>query len=151
AMADCYLRALLTLHPFEPVHLLGHSFGGWIAFEMATRLRAAGRTVESLTMVDTEAPDAEGRLIKHCNHMEIIRKWLEIFEMITERSLGLSVEKLIELPEADQLSLVHERLVDFGLLPSKSIPGLLRGPLHNFANAMRACFTPKSTYSGRVR
>jgi arthrofactin-type cyclic lipopeptide synthetase C len=117
---------------------------------MATRLQAAGRTVESLTIVDTDAPDDQGTQIKHCNHMEVIRKWLEIFEMITERSLGLNVEKLAELPEADQLSLVHERLVQFGLVPCKSTPALLQGPLHNFANALRARFTPKSTYNGRV-
>ncbi len=38
AAAEYYLRALREACPAGPVHLLGHSFGGWVAFEMALRL-----------------------------------------------------------------------------------------------------------------
>lgn len=38
--AQAYLDAIDKVQPEGPVHLLGHSFGGWIVFEMAARLNA---------------------------------------------------------------------------------------------------------------
>lgn len=43
AAAQCYLAALAHECPRGPVHLVGHSFGGWVALEMALRLQAMGR------------------------------------------------------------------------------------------------------------
>ena len=57
AAAEHYLRALREACPAGPVHLLGHSFGGWVALEMALRLHEAGRPVASLTILDSEVPD----------------------------------------------------------------------------------------------
>src|SRR5262249_23162075 len=56
AAARAYLQAVQQKYPDGPVHLLGHSFGGWIAFEMAQLLRGAGRSVASLTILDSEVP-----------------------------------------------------------------------------------------------
>jgi pimeloyl-ACP methyl ester carboxylesterase len=55
AAADGYLAALGEIHSKGPVHLLGHSFGGWVAFEMAKQLTKAGR-VASLTILDSQPP-----------------------------------------------------------------------------------------------
>ncbi len=55
AAAAAYLKALDATLPEGQVHLIGHSFGGWVALEMASRLQAHGR-VASLTLVDSEAP-----------------------------------------------------------------------------------------------
>jgi thioesterase domain-containing protein/acyl carrier protein len=38
--------------PGEPIHLLGRSFGAYVAFETARRLQAAGRTVALLGLLD---------------------------------------------------------------------------------------------------
>lgn len=40
----------------EPVALAGHSFGALVAFEMTRRLRAAGRVVHHLVVIDNPAP-----------------------------------------------------------------------------------------------
>ena len=51
------LAELERVCPEGPVHLLGHSFGGAIAFAMARELTVRGREVESLVLLDSLAPD----------------------------------------------------------------------------------------------
>jgi thioesterase domain-containing protein len=148
--AECYLQALRTAYPEGPVHLLGHSFGGWVAFELAQRLHAAGRAVGSLTLVDSEVPDREEAPPRHYSHMDLLRKWVDVFGMILERPLGVLAEELEGLAEPAQLALLHECLVRSGLMPARTGPELLKGPLDTFAAALRASYTPRATYPGPV-
>jgi phthiocerol/phenolphthiocerol synthesis type-I polyketide synthase E len=55
-MAAHYARELVESRGKDPVHLLGWSFGGLVAFEMRHHLAAAGVEVVSTTMLDTLAP-----------------------------------------------------------------------------------------------
>jgi thioesterase domain-containing protein len=50
--AGC-VRAVRSLDHSGPVHLLGYSFGGLVAYEMASQLTASGYSVGFLGMVDT--------------------------------------------------------------------------------------------------
>lgn len=56
AMAASYVAALRAEQPHGPYHLLGHSFGGMVAFAMAQQLVAAGETIGSLVLMDSEYP-----------------------------------------------------------------------------------------------
>jgi thioesterase domain-containing protein len=49
-------RQLLTLQPDPPYRLLGWSFGGVIAIELARRLRAEGRPIEFVGLIDSIRP-----------------------------------------------------------------------------------------------
>ncbi|MFD9440591.1 amino acid adenylation domain-containing protein [Streptomyces sp. NPDC060006] len=60
AMAERYLTELLHVQPQGPYQLLGWSFGGLIAQEMAARLEAAGQEVRLLALLDTGPPGAPG-------------------------------------------------------------------------------------------
>jgi fatty-acyl-CoA synthase len=55
-MARYYVEELVERVPDGPYHLCGWSFGGIVAFEMATELEARGHRVASLTLLDTAAP-----------------------------------------------------------------------------------------------
>jgi amino acid adenylation domain-containing protein len=52
-MAAYYLRDLRKVQPRGPYHLVGYSFGGQMALEMARQLRAAGEQVGLLGMIDS--------------------------------------------------------------------------------------------------
>jgi len=52
-LADDLIRQIDQLYPVGPLCLLGSSFGGLVASEMARRMAAAGRTVELLVLLDT--------------------------------------------------------------------------------------------------
>jgi amino acid adenylation domain-containing protein len=53
AMAQRYLEEISRVEPREGCVLAGWSLGGVVAYEMAHRLRAAGRKVPALVLIDT--------------------------------------------------------------------------------------------------
>lgn len=52
AMAERYVQAARSVQADGPYHLVGYSFGGVLAFEMARVLRADGQPVELLGIID---------------------------------------------------------------------------------------------------
>ncbi len=52
-MAAYYLRGVREVQPHGPYCLAGYSFGGFVVFEMAQQLIAAGETVSLLSLLDT--------------------------------------------------------------------------------------------------
>jgi thioesterase domain-containing protein/acyl carrier protein len=52
-MAARYIEDIRAVQPRGPYHLIGYSFGGMIAYEMAQQLTAAGETVGFVGMMDT--------------------------------------------------------------------------------------------------
>jgi thioesterase domain-containing protein/aryl carrier-like protein len=60
-MAADYIEQIRAVQPDGPYYLLGFSFGGMPAYEIAVRLRAAGQTVAALVIMDTyPARDRDG-------------------------------------------------------------------------------------------
>jgi arthrofactin-type cyclic lipopeptide synthetase C len=149
AAAELYLRAVDQVQPTGPVHLLGHSFGGWVVFEMALRLREAGRAVGSLTILDTEVPSEDG--VPEFDGREAFLKLVDVFEQVAERPLEIGPEEAASVDEAGRLGLLHERLVRLGLMPRRSDPELLRGPFRTFATCLRTPYTPAGIYPDALR
>jgi len=58
-MAAYYVSEIRKLQPHGPYRLLGYSFGGAVALEMAHQLRAAGEPVAPLGMLDARAKHFE--------------------------------------------------------------------------------------------
>ncbi|NUZ10464.1 amino acid adenylation domain-containing protein [Pseudoalteromonas sp. McH1-7] len=54
--AEYYLSVLAGAELGEQVHLVGHSFGSFIAYQLATLLEQQGRSTCSLTVIDTPVP-----------------------------------------------------------------------------------------------
>ena len=54
AFAARYVEAILQVDPTGPYYLAGHSLGGLLAFEIASQLRAAGREVQLLALLDAK-------------------------------------------------------------------------------------------------
>lgn len=57
AAVESYIRMIDKIYPEGPINLFGHSFGRWVAFELAQRLRKSGRHIASLTILDSELPE----------------------------------------------------------------------------------------------
>ncbi len=55
-IAKEFVRAIRTIQPFGPYRLIGGSFGGIVAYEMALSLMEAGESVELLGLIDTSPP-----------------------------------------------------------------------------------------------
>ncbi|MDB4951640.1 MAG: hypothetical protein JWM27_4289, partial [Gemmatimonadetes bacterium] len=151
AAAEHYLRAVHGAWPDGPVHLLGHSFGGWVAFEMALRLRRAGRAIASLTIVDSEVPDPDEGSIREYDGVETFLKLVEVLELTAERPLGITSTDARALDEAGRLELLHGKMLQHGLMSARSTHEALYGPLRTFARCMRTTYCPSGVYPDPVR
>ncbi|MFD0385476.1 thioesterase domain-containing protein [Streptomyces stramineus] len=68
-IAAAYVTALRGVQPHGPYAVGGWSFGGFVAFEIARQLRAAGEEVSRLILLDTTALDpgrAPGTTTRRC-------------------------------------------------------------------------------------
>jgi len=63
-LAEDYVRIIRAQQPTGPYRLLGYSFSGLVAYEVARLLRNAGDTVEFLALIDTDLPE-ESRPLRH--------------------------------------------------------------------------------------
>jgi arthrofactin-type cyclic lipopeptide synthetase C len=151
AAAEAYLQAILGTHIEAPIHLLGHSFGGWKALELAVRLQKAGHSVASLTLLDTDPPDNDLTIVREYNAIQAILEWAQVFEQVLGRPLGVCQADLESHNEAEQRKVLHRLLVNEGLLPHRSDPESLRGQLQTFAAALRTHYKPSEVYEGRVQ
>ena len=116
AAAACYLKALEQECPQGPVHLVGHSFGGWVALEMALRLQAAGREVASLTVIDSESPE---RAVRPYTTTAALVRLIEAMQLSAGKSLGIDLENFAGSDEVAQRRQLHAGMVGVGLLPGR--------------------------------
>ncbi|MEE3650353.1 MULTISPECIES: non-ribosomal peptide synthetase [unclassified Brenneria] len=138
AAAMHYLRALRR-HTLEgPVHLLGHSFGGWVALELAVRLEAEGISPASLTLADSDVPEPVAR---EYTDLQALMALMELFEMQGE-ALGIMESDLAALTQPQRLAVLHQRLIARGLLPVKAQVGDLANIFRVFATNIRTGFQP---------
>ncbi len=144
AAADCHVKAIEALYPDGPLHLVGHSFGGWVAHAMAVRLQARGRQVLSLTLVDSEGP-GDGRSY---TTTQALQRLLESLQLASGKRLGLSPQVFAEADDAAQLTLLHGAMVKAELLPPRMAPQALQAIARTFASALRTPYRPRGGYDG---
>jgi arthrofactin-type cyclic lipopeptide synthetase C len=151
AAARQYVRAVDDVYPQGPLHLIGHSFGGWVVFEMALRLHTAGRKVASVTLVDTQAPDSVGVLGREYSRTEMFMKLIELSEQRAACSLNLDADDFDGLDYEAQLKRLHGRLVAVEMVSRRSTPDVLRGMVRTFATNLQTSFLPSEAYPGPMR
>ncbi|MGH7620694.1 MAG: alpha/beta fold hydrolase, partial [Gemmatimonadaceae bacterium] len=151
AAADCYLRAMDEMARTGPFDLLGHSFGGRVAFEMALRLADTRGMPTTLTMVDSDPPDDPSIRIHEYGNTSVFLSLVAALELSAEKSLEISADDAARLKHPEQIVLLHERLVRVGLVSARSDPAMLLGPYHAYAACRRAAYTPRTAYDGLVR
>ncbi|MET1080990.1 MAG: amino acid adenylation domain-containing protein [Pseudomonas sp.] len=114
--AGAYVRAIQSMQPQGPYHLLGHSFGGWIALEVARQLFEQGAAVAPVVLLDTQAPREQG----HGGRSEALGEYLKLMELTAGASLGLDLEALAALDESAQCQRLFERMKQAGVLPASA-------------------------------
>jgi arthrofactin-type cyclic lipopeptide synthetase C len=151
AAASAYLTAIEQVAPHGPVHLIGHSFGGLVALEIAHRLRIANRRVASLTVIDSDPPDGDARY-KEFTETQALVTFVAVMELAAERSLGIDVAAC-GLDPAQRLKVLHEAMVRATLMSgrARTSPEVLRGPLRMFSTVLRTTYRPRTVYPDPLR
>ncbi|MBX8615752.1 amino acid adenylation domain-containing protein [Pseudomonas cichorii] len=148
AAADRYVQEIEDFYPQGPLHLVGHSFGGWAAHAMAVKLQARGREVASLTLIDSEAPGGQGVLSKPYTTTGALKELIEALQISSGKRLDLDQQGFNDGDDATQLRMLQEAMVRVGLLPPRLAPQALHGIFRTFATALRTVYLPGQGYTG---
>lgn len=73
-IAKNFIETMLQLYPDGKIHLIGFSFGGLVALEIAVQLKKIGINLQSLTLIDTVAPEVWREMIKSAD-LKAVYKW----------------------------------------------------------------------------
>jgi len=148
-LASHYVRALREFQREGPYHIGGWSFGGFVAFEMARQLSAAGDQVGMLVMLDTPAPDPVVGELGNIDEIRLLtllaREWAarqkNVLGLQKARSL-VTADKIRDLPREEQL----EHMLD--LLKKKQVidPGRDMGWINRFIDGYRSRIGALSHY-----
>ncbi|GAB3213878.1 non-ribosomal peptide synthetase [Marinactinospora endophytica] len=138
-IAAGYVEAMRRVQPEGPYHIGGWSFGGFVAFEMARQLRAAGQQVGSLILLDTTAlnPDRVP-----WTDDEALIGWF-FWELLWLERGGESPEAVLpaELTTLDEkFEFITRLAIDEGVLPQGSTDAIVRRLFHLYRTNWRAAF-----------
>ncbi|WAS99550.1 amino acid adenylation domain-containing protein [Nannocystis poenicansa] len=149
ALARDYLHMVRAVQPEGPYVLGGWSFGGAVAFEMASQLRVAGQDVLPLLLVDSPSPTLFGR-----GAADIELRAFQVFA--AEMGLTLATEvtdssELADLRPSERLAYLFDRLQRERLAPEIAEVGQLEHLLQVLTDNMRAWYQYEPRpYSGTV-
>ncbi|MDT9001111.1 alpha/beta fold hydrolase, partial [Paucibacter sp. APW11] len=149
AAARAYVRAIEEIVPSGPVHLLGHSFGGWIAAEMARQLEAIGRPPASLFILDSRGPRDKDDVHYH-TPTEALERLVSLYDLTVDKPLGLSARDFEPLGERERLELLRKRLIERRVLPARTDLTLLRGVAQVFFANINTSWCPPTGYARPV-
>ncbi|AMO95404.1 amino acid adenylation domain protein [Collimonas fungivorans] len=114
--AQRYVEAIRSMQPAGPYHLLGHSFGGWIALEIARQLIEAGAVVAPVVLVDTQAPRVHG----HAGRDQAMHEYVKLMDLNIAAGLGVSAADLASRDRPSQVLLVFEKMKQARVLPARA-------------------------------
>ncbi|QDE91211.1 non-ribosomal peptide synthetase [Myxococcus xanthus] len=146
-MAACYIEALKQVQPQGPYHLLGHSFGSWVAFEMAQQLRKQGESIAFLGILNTtvpvnEAPPSEAPPFDDADWMASVASTAGRLYGV---DLGISAEALRPLSAEARREYLTRRLVQAGLLPDGADSQQVQGFIDVYKAAYEIDYVPRDT------
>jgi thioesterase domain-containing protein/acyl carrier protein len=151
SMAACYIDAIREIQPAGPYSLLGYSFGGHVAFEMAQQLRAQGQDVAQLILLDTHRWITPEMLNGEFDDAVYWSSWFAAAFKLSQQQRKRLFEKLRRLDFDQRVEDIVGRLKLSGLEKYDIPPARLRQKLRVQVSNARALFEYKpEKYPSRI-
>lgn len=146
ALAAHYIQNMRSLQPEEPYHLVGVSFGGIVAFEMAHQLAAQGQKVALLGMLDTLAPIVSAQKLP--THKRLFAYWNRLLELqpaiVCAKIRRHWVEQSLKYAAFEALYRWFYRMLD------RPFPDALQDVIYIQENQKATSHYMPQPYSGRI-
>jgi thioesterase domain-containing protein len=112
--ARANIDALKTIQPTGPYSLIGHSYGGVVAYEMAKQLSEQGDEVSSLVLLDSIAPSVVQRKPADDEVAELVDACMAIADLYIQ-DLAIDVVAMRQSPYNENLQYIVGLLEARGL------------------------------------
>jgi len=143
SLAQYYIDSIKKSSPDGPYRIVGHSFGGLVAFEIARKLKQAGEPVENVVILDTAAPQWFEPTGLDWTHAQ----WLTQVANIASHQYGIPLNLSIENFEQcesndDQLKMFFDELIHKGIFPSGAHINQLSGFMNVYRSNLQMQYQP---------
>jgi len=152
-MAAYYIEALQTVQPQGPYFLGGHSFGSYVAFEMALQLLHQGQEVALLAILDSPAPlptNKPGEVEHDEDEARLLIDVAMTIEQLLGKKLSVSYEHLQPLAPNEQLNYILERLKTVNFFPPEAKLAQLRGLVQVVKANHQTHYVPHEVYPNQI-
>ncbi len=143
-IAACNTQALREMQPHGPYLLGGHSFGSWVAFDMARQLLAAGERVSLVAVLDNTAPTE--RKLDAIENLDDARWVIAISDMLSrlyQKPHGLRYEALADLTWPEQIEALTRAMDAMGAIQSGTDASQILGFAEVFRTQARIRYQPR--------
>ena len=148
AAAAMYLRSIRQVQPRGPYRFAGHSFGGWVVYELACHLAAEGEAVDPIVLIDTQPPTPVNVERGHQGRLEALLKLIRLLEARAELSMNLTRDELAALDYESQLSRLARGMKVLGDLPRNGDVNDIRGFVRVFEVNLNTSYVPATRFPG---
>lgn len=151
-IAELYVKEMKELSTKKnPPHIIGHSFGGWVGYEMARQLLHAGRDVGSLTLLDTMAPiSGLRRNRRRSEDTYSLHRAIDILADAHDVPVSIPWASLDDIDAEERLRLIKQALEDAGILAAGTSDSQARGYLNVLQTTQAIDYRPSGVLSGKV-
>jgi thioesterase domain-containing protein len=132
-----HVRAVRAVRPRGPYRLVGWSFGGFVAYEMAVQLQAAGERVDFLGLFDTLAPHAVARWPEESDAELALGVAHDVAAQL-ERPFSMDVEEVEGLDDEARVRRVVDALHAQGAAPAEFDAAALAEHCRTFRGRVRS-------------
>jgi amino acid adenylation domain-containing protein len=112
-LAAHYAGAIAEHQPEGPLHLAGWSMGGCLAFEIARQLRAGGRSIALLALIDSDVPDGTAAT----DDVSLLAGFVGDLGGLAARELNLDIAALVHLDRDERVDHVLGVARAAGVIP----------------------------------
>jgi thioesterase domain-containing protein/acyl carrier protein len=147
--ARSHIEELQPLAGDGRIRLVGHSFGGWVAFQMALELQAAGKPIDKLVLLDARGPAALGDVLGHHDESQALILLMQLLSL-TSRTEPEDLGFVSTLSRHDKMVLLKERMVERALIPARLPHEVISHMFTVFSANVNAAWVPSRAFHGEV-
>ena len=148
--AQDFVVEILSVSPKGAYNLIGHSFGGWIAFEAATLLQKMNQEIGFVALLDTEPPSSDHSSRESLSRTDILLRLIGTYEDMLDHKLCKLREKVVGVSGDKQLELLLIDLIREGVFPKNSKISVVESIFKVFSTQVNARYKPKDVLSGSL-
>jgi thioesterase domain-containing protein len=144
AAASSYIVELRKMFKAGPYYLVGHSFGGWVVFEMAKQLIECGDKVGLLLILDSSPPlGMRKEDFSFKDRITSIVELCSLYNLIAEWPISVKAEDLERLDSREQIGLFRDQLLKRKLITSGVTLDFLEELVLDFERKINTVYRPK--------
>ncbi|PHS16284.1 MAG: non-ribosomal peptide synthetase [Blastopirellula sp.] len=145
-----YVRAIRAIAPKGPYRLVGHSFGGLVAVEIACQLEKLGEQVKPVILLDTAIANKNRPKMQNLSRVEKFMELVHIFEQLADKNYGIRITDFTYLKPNEQVLLLKEKMEWSGVISKSNSQKDLESILRVFFSQLDILYKPEIPFSGKL-